>query len=1163
LDRTECRDTPAPGLPIRKSAPLAWPALALAAGVAADRHLLPLPTPLWLGGLGLLLASAALALQRGVRRVARWLLLAAAATWGAAWHHTRWNDLAPDDLARWRWPESGSPAWVRGVVVDEPTFFSPDAARGPSNGQTRLIVHLEAICDGAAWQPVSGRLLAQVGGAVAGLRMGDRIRLAGLIRPIGRPTNPGEPDPRQRWQSDGIRLRLTVKSAAALVREQPAADPWQTLLGNCRRRSHALVTAPLPPDVAALAAGLLLGRRETIDPDLQDAFLRSGTIHWLAISGLHMHTLAVVVGSVLARTPLGPRGAAVVVLAASGLYTLLVGAAASVVRSAIMTAAWCLALLLNRPSHIGNALALAALGLLILNPTTLFDRGAQLSFLSVAGLVWGVSGLQRAMIRRIVNRPSEPPLSPAEALDRLERIYAPLWLRAWRGAWAGLGMGIAASALLWAIGLPLVLQAFHVVAWVAILLNVVLVPLSAPALTSALVVLIAAPLAPPLAEAAGWVCGWVLRVAQALVVWGATLPSGHHYAPGPPRWWIVGFYVALTASLRPRLKRYGQAGLVACGAMALGLWLFPQRPSSLEAEVLDVDHGLAILVQAPSGRTLLYDCGRMRDPRVGRQVVAPALWARGVRRLDVIVLSHADYDHLSGVGDLLDRFAVGELRTPPGFDAHNDPAVAELLATCRRRRVPVRPIAAGATIDLGPGVICRALHPPPGWRPEASDNARSVVLDLRFQDRGFLLTGDLDGPGTEALLATEPPVVDVLLAPHHGGRTANPARLYAWADPKVVIVSQAAPAGPWVPELAALEREGRSVRSTGLEGAIRLTWTDHAIAVRGVGGDQARPTERLVVAAVVAWETGLLGLIALVGGLAVCLVLAVVEWGAWALVCPGRRAESPLEPPPWKPIEATARDGTRLAGAWCAGQPDRPVMLLLHGFAEDRSALLGRARLCLAQGWSVAILDARARGRSGGALGTFGARESDDLQCWIETIAAARGDRTEFAAWGRSMGAVIALRAAAEGAPLRALVLEAPYADLAGPVRASLRRLRLPAALAGWILRRAARIAGTPLDRPRPIEWAARVRVPTLLIHGSNDPVAPPSEVLRLAAAFPIPPDRIEVAGAGHSDLFDVGGPALEHPIAAFLNRPHIPHAGQTGQIKVVSCETMETPAPD
>ncbi len=122
-----------------------------------------------------------------------------------------------------------------------------------------------------------------------------------------------------------------------------------------------------------------------------------------------------------------------------------------------------------------------------------------------------------------------------------------------------------------------------------------------------------------------------------------------------------------------------------------------------------------------------------------------------------------------------------------------------------------------------------------------------------------------------------------------------------------------------------------------------------------------------------------------------------------------------------------------LAGAWRGNAGSPRLAILLHGFGEDRTGLIGRAEVLALRGWSVAVLDSRGRGRSGGAWTTFGALEADDLRRWIDTLTARVGPRRRVAVWGRSMGATIALRAAAEDPRLAALVLEAPYLDLRAP----------------------------------------------------------------------------------------------------------------------------------
>jgi alpha-beta hydrolase superfamily lysophospholipase len=183
-------------------------------------------------------------------------------------------------------------------------------------------------------------------------------------------------------------------------------------------------------------------------------------------------------------------------------------------------------------------------------------------------------------------------------------------------------------------------------------------------------------------------------------------------------------------------------------------------------------------------------------------------------------------------------------------------------------------------------------------------------------------------------------------------------------------------------------------------------------------------------------------------------------------------------------------------------------------------------------------------------VASFGGREAGDVSAWLDAIAGRLGGLDATAAlWGRSMGAAIAMRAAVADRRVAALVLESPMVDLDTSVAALLRKrgLRFTRILAGLITRRAGRIAGVPLRRPRPLDVAPRVTCPTLIVHGADDWLVPHTDVRRLADAFSTPPHRIEIPGAGHSNVVGTGGQELVDRIAEFLDRATGPHSGADG----------------
>lgn len=297
-----------------------------------------------------------------------------------------------------------------------------------------------------------------------------------------------------------------------------------------------------------------------------------------------------------------------------------------------------------------------------------------------------------------------------------------------------------------------------------------------------------------------------------------------------------------------------------------------------------------------------------------------------------------------------------------------------------------------------------------------------------------------------------------------------------------------------------------------------------------------------------AWVQWLVAIVGFAAGLIGCAGMAIVEWGAWIIVLPNRRfsaMETTVDPALGFPIEIQASDGVGLAGLWHeADVPTGRTVVLLHGFAEP-SSLRIRIEVLTRHGWNVASLDARGHGRSGGDRSTFGGREAGDLRAWIDSLTERVGPTLELAAWGRSMGAAVVVRSAAEDSRIAALVLESPYVDLVDALTVILTRYRipLPRLFARRITRRARTLAGMSLTKPRPIDYAPKIKVPVLIVHGSNDTLISPGEARRLAEAFPRPAPIIEVAGAGHSNAIDIGGYVLLDRIAGFLDEATSPGA--------------------
>jgi competence protein ComEC len=828
--------------------------VALCSGIAIDRHLDPFETSRWIT---LTLASITVACL-GLRRalLSSVALLAAILAIGGGWHHYRWNELAADDLS-WGASETPRPAWARGVIIELlGTRTSAGYGHGdPERVVTRLVVEITGISDGSLWQGASGRAMVIVAGDRNDLFAGQPVELAGQMARVAGPLNPGEFDYRAYLRSQGIRLRIVVDNAAGISLDPHGGEwRWTRRLGDLRATCRARLVDQLDPRTAPLASALILGQREDIDPEVNDAFARTGTTHLLAISGLQIQVLAFALALVFRAIGLPRRlahgGVALVTIG----YAILVGLAPSVVRSAVMTLTFCVAAIVSRPTRPANTLAMAGLFTLAWNPFFLFDVGCQLSFLAIAALIWLVPAARQGLCAPVARIKSVLSGTPSP-LEDLKQRYEPWWWTILHRVGAWIAAGVLSSAVVWLAALPLVALWFHLVSPIGILLNIPLIPLTSLALLLGAAGMGLGMVWSSLAALPIQAADALLRVTEVIVRWGALRSWGHRFVPGPSWGTVAAFYfllllatVAGSAGMAKAIGPRGRGWRIAlwCAVLTSTLpgWLLggPGRASAtMEGELLAVGHGLAVVLQLPDGQAILYDCGRMGDPRVGRRIIAPVLWNLGLTRLNSVYLSHADQDHYNALPDLLDRFQIGELVIPSGFVNEQNPGASLLLAQVRTHGIPVRTIAAPATWNQG-STQFTVLHPPPDWHPETPDNARSLVLDVAHGGRHLLLTGDLDQLGLVELVAQAQPVpIDLMLAPHHGGKSANPSWLYSWARPRAVVVSQRPSVSGTTDALSPVERGGIPLLRTWQRGAIHFRWSSDRILTQGFLGREDRP----------------------------------------------------------------------------------------------------------------------------------------------------------------------------------------------------------------------------------------------------------------------------------------------------------------------------------
>lgn len=690
------------------------------------------------------------------------------------------------------------PVALRGVIV-EAAVWSPNPYHRPSAPDsdpwlTRWRVQWDSLREVRAWKSITCQSKLSTKGYISHLLPGDRIEVYGSFEAISEPTNPGMPNFAQRAQSDGLFVTVRTDDASQIrLIESTYRKPLQRLRGLAIRYLDATLKSHVSFDQAPLAAALIFGQREQVDWQSQQQLMASGTLHMLAISGLHVEMIAAALLLFCQIFSLGRGTMAVLVITICAAYAGLAGANPPVLRALILIVAFSVARYFGLSTRLFNLLALAALLLLWSDVNNFFNVGVQLSFLAVATI---------GIFNRDTLRPRR------SALQSLLEENLPTWRRWGLVLVRQFISGIKISFWVWLFTTPLIWHHFHVVSLVSIPLNVLLtIPLMIGLLAGLITPLVN--ILPGVGFVTGSIAGMCLATIQWLVDLSCAVPLGHIWLPSPPLWWSVSFYTfALTWIIVFRTTRTWILAGILLGWVVLAVCLFafgPRgilgsnslRPVTSESELrctfIDVGHGTSAIIELPDGRIWLYDAGHMGIAERSHEAIAASLWSIPTTRIDTLLISHADADHYNGISGLIQRFQIGRIVSTQRFwesTSREVQLVHQAIISSKKQREVWNSQTDTVTIDASTDDEVQAvvLHPPSAFRAE-TDNADSLCLQIEYAGVRLLLPGDIEGSGLQTLCESPPRRCQIMMAPHHGSLSHDVSELLQWCDPQVVIIS--------------------------------------------------------------------------------------------------------------------------------------------------------------------------------------------------------------------------------------------------------------------------------------------------------------------------------------------------------------------------------------
>ncbi len=615
----------------------------------------------------------------------------------------------------------------------------------------------------------AGQTRVTVYDTLGSLRQGDRLVVKGMLRRPSGSHNPGDFDYRAWLAGQGIHTQFSVTDATRLLRLARDQDPplQRYIIRPVRDHALRVIRSGLESEPRALLGALLIGVRTEIDDKMREEFSQVGVVHVLAVSGLHVGFVLAALLLLINVLRIPFRARLPLLLAGIYLYVLITASAPPVVRAAVMAGLLLAAPLLQRRLNPVNAIALAALIILVLNPLDLFGAGFQLSFAATLGII--------LIYRRF---------------DGWAASHIARWREEGR-FWAKSALQLLMVSFAAQIAtLPLTAFYFNYVPLYGLLANLAVVPLVSLIVMVGFVAIVFA-LAWPVLGFVFLQCDWLLLQLLIMIVKkSAALPGAALEVATPSFFLLAMFYLAVALALswpQPRLaKRWVLAALLTANGWVWSQAIQPQR--NMRVIFFDVGQGDAALIAFPNGVNYLIDSGEANERTdCGKNVILPWLRRNGIRAIDAALITHSHSDHAGGLRTLLARRRIKALYHPGDGASRAFRSLDSLAAACG---VPVHAAGAGFELMPCPGAWLRILHPSAGSGEPWDENDGSMVVRLQFGRRVFLFLADIESGGEARLLPYSDFLrSDVVKVAHHGSATASTPELIRSVDARFAVVS--------------------------------------------------------------------------------------------------------------------------------------------------------------------------------------------------------------------------------------------------------------------------------------------------------------------------------------------------------------------------------------
>ncbi len=674
---------------------------------------------------------------------------------------------------------------------------------------------------------------------------GNHLQIKGDIFKLETPSNPGQFNQKEYFREKNIYYTANAGSVILSGNSKSVYYKFLACIMDIKEKLANVYKNALPKKECGVATAMLLGDKTVMDIDIKNIYKQAGISHLLAISGLHISILGMAVYKffkgiiILAVTITGyiyksrkntlkyvkitsvladaariiPAIFSIVFLFA---YGCLAGYSISVQRAVIMMSFMLIAPLIHRSYDTLSALCASAVIILLKKPFAVFSCSFLLSYGAVLGIALVYPVLKKIYTENCINMHWYN--KRMEYMQRFKKFLKAKDKDGHMPVKTGKYLLMSLKYLLYfiygqiedlfltslsvqVITLPVILYFYYEFPLYSIFVNIIVIPLMPLiVITAAAGGLLGLLFMPAAKFLFGSTC-LLLDIYEIICHMALKLPLNIIIAGRPAAWQIAVYFIILAFVFYLVFIKIKDIKLSVIPVMLLAAFyiiIYTKRQAGFSITFLDTGQGDAIFMQDNKGVTYLVDGGSSSIDKTGIYRIIPFLKYNGIRKIDYIIMTHSDEDHISGLREIFlqsgEGIQAGNFIVPRPAPGCAEKPYYDIINLAASHNINISYIKTGDIISNNEGFYIKCLHPESGFNA-VSANAYSTVLSITYKNTSFLLAGDIEGNGEDALIEnlntdkTLPVSYNVLKVAHHGSKNSSPAKFLKRVSPDISVIS--------------------------------------------------------------------------------------------------------------------------------------------------------------------------------------------------------------------------------------------------------------------------------------------------------------------------------------------------------------------------------------